>query len=376
MVIDTLISGQVISEKAKRISQLLSVDSVLSSDMFVVSRHYPRTTQATILKEYGEEDPITELEHKLETDIRDLIVCLEDGYVEGESATYQYLINETKNVLDYIRYHYTRTVDYGSFRNQLLSGVSYDFDLGTMAYQEAWDYSKYGHTHDFTRVRLSAAYSSPSCLLSCRISNSAGAVGDTSFCMPEFVRPTQKIYKVGEMKFLAVDGRTVDVNSPSFDGWVFADGSTYAKSDFPEAYEAFKSAPGSTVDSFAVPVISGFVRPFPFRDQTTQFHAYQNHVTPHKHADIDNSQFKTYSKSTDVQIMIPIFYDGGGSTQPTAMHTGYSKYYGTMNNLSVEIESQDFTSYPAETVQMAQDTESKPRRNVFSVMVYIGKKAA
>jgi len=57
------------------------------------------------------------------------------------------------------------------------------------------------------------------------------------------------------------------------------------------------------------------------------------------------------------------------------MHTGYSKYYGTMTNLSVEIESQNFTSYPAETVQMEKDFESKPKRNLFSAMVYIGKKA-
>jgi len=66
------------------------------------------------------------------------------------------------------------------------------------------------------------------------------------------------------MKFLARDGRQVDINSPTFDGWVFADGGRYSKSVFPEAYEAFKSVAGSDANSFVVPAISGFVRPFPF----------------------------------------------------------------------------------------------------------------
>ena len=52
--------------------------------------------------------------------------------------------------------------------------------------------------------------------------------------------------------------KTININSPDFDGWVYADGSTYSKESFPYSASVFPTASDST--KFVVPILSDFIK--------------------------------------------------------------------------------------------------------------------
>lgn len=75
---------------------------------------------------------------------------------------------------------------------------------------------------------------------------------------------------VGEVKMLTDLGRrTVDIRSEDFDGWVYADGSSYSQSDFPTAYVRFRGSNGR----FSVPRLEQF-----FRGTTNSGDVFSNKV--------------------------------------------------------------------------------------------------
>ena len=62
--------------------------------------------------------------------------------------------------------------------------------------------------------------------------------------------------------------RNIDITSPDFDGWVYADGEKYKKSEFPDAKGCLYPEPTTTRagmateddGKFSVPILSDFIK--------------------------------------------------------------------------------------------------------------------
>ena len=113
---------------------------------------------------------------------------------------------------------------------------------------------------------------------------------DVELKMPEFEKPVYRLDSIGDVKFLGVNNRAqINYTSNSFDGWVYANGARYPKSQFPEAYEIYKTMSGSDSTSFVVPVISNFIQPFSdiTSENVLSVVPFQNHLRSHTHDSID-----------------------------------------------------------------------------------------
>jgi len=73
---------------------------------------------------------------------------------------------------------------------------------------------------------------------------------------------TEFLPAVGSIKYLARRNPVVvNAGLDSFDGWVYADGQTYSRADFPTADSVFGTRFGGDAARFAVPNLMQFVRP-------------------------------------------------------------------------------------------------------------------
>lgn len=362
----TILSNQILSETSKKLSQLQQVNDILSSDFFIVERSYPKQIQLEILRE------------ELSSNLEKLIVLLEDDYNESEYDTYQYLINETKHTLQNISNINSYRLDYNTLSTNLIKQISTDYNFGTMAYEEKWDYSKIWHTHDYSYVNFEQAPASNVSAIANIIITDSNNANILSLCMPNTKQIEYKIADIGEYRYIARTNRSqININSNDFDGWVYVDGSTYRKDDFPEAYEIF-NPDHIPSDQFTIPCISNFIKLNGFSDTMRNDFSdviYQNSIHEHSHPGIDSNQFKDYSGSTRVQVKLSVYYSGFGSTNVKALHTGYVDENGELKQLSVIINSNTLRSIPTKTIELGLDYESRPENQLIPMMVYIGKRS-
>lgn len=86
----SILSDQILADSSKKLSELDRAGTVLSSDLLTLERSRPKEIQHEILKE-------------IESDVQNLIICLEDGYDDEHPEKARFLINEVKSVLENAR---------------------------------------------------------------------------------------------------------------------------------------------------------------------------------------------------------------------------------------------------------------------------------
>lgn len=180
---------------------------------------------------------------------------------------------------------------YGDLVGDLAARFRERMSLGSMACKETWEYSEIGHAHDYTKTAVTPFYGTEHGVIATCVVSDAKSSSEMSIGLPEIELPKYEPYRIGDVALFARSGvLSVDVGSSEFSGWVYADGKEYRKSMFPSAYEAFKSLPGSGLDKFVVPVISGFLKPNPGTEFVNGSYLsavqWRNQTPQHSHADI------------------------------------------------------------------------------------------
>ena len=129
----------------------------------------------------------------------------------------------------------TRSIDYGTFRNQILDDI-YKTILGvkSMAYRSKSQYALSSHVHDSIYNTLSIGGYKTGDVQLFSVSNTGNASGTQTVTATTIRGEYPPEPKIGQLKFICVR-RNVDINSQDFDGWVYADGTTYSGSLFPSA---------------------------------------------------------------------------------------------------------------------------------------------
>ena len=366
----------IIADNSQKLSQLPRTLSISADDLYTFERSFPKEVQAEILNE-----AISALTSDVATDFDQLLeICLEDGYAENETGTAvisaHYLINELKTTLENVRLRYSYSAKMQDLVKFILDKLEAAAGLSSMAYKEKWDYSRSWHEHDYSEVRVSALCSE-SPIAKVTISDSDPShTKEILVGLPAYEAPNYKLYDIGEFKLLAVPNRQqMSTSDPNFDGWVYADGSTYSKEYFPKAYSVFNPS-GIPPDSFNVPNIHDFIKlnGFSNSDENSFLSVhYENAISPHKHDDIDNNQLKTKTLQQTVDIEIPIT-NGANNKKEDSLHTGYQTQYSVLSALSVTINSNNLETQLTSTQPLNNDIESKPMHQVIPLMVYIGKK--
>lgn len=366
-----------IADNSQKLSQLPRTSSISANDLYTFERSFPKEVQAEILNE-----AISVLTSNITADFDKLEICLEDGYAENEAGTAvisaHYLINELMTTLENARLRYSHSTKMQDLVKFILDKLEAAAGLSSMAYKEKWDYSRSWHEHDYSEVRVSALCSeSPIAKVTISDSDSSHTK-EISVGLPAYEAPIYKLYDIGEFKLLAVPNRQQMLTSdPNFDGWVYADGGTYSREDFPKAYSVFNPS-SIPPDSFNVPGIHDFIKLNGFSDSDENSFLsvrYENAISPHTHGDIDNNQFKTKTLQQTVDIEMPI--RNGASSKTTdehCLHTGYLTQKSVLSALSVTIDSNNLETQLTSTLPLNNDIESKPMHQVIPLMVYIGKK--
>ena len=306
---------------------------------------------------------------------------IEDLHKSGAVSTQQYgvLLNEFKTKLENAKIEETYTVQYKKLRDFIAHMIS-EIDLGTIAHSSIYDFSFAWHEHDeYSYVSyLPNASPNASSLIAIMTTTTGEFENQLSICLPDVIVPVTDSAEIGEYKFVALKSRTsIDVNSPEFDGWVYADGSSYLKAQFPRAYEVFNPT-HSPATTFVVPNIDSFVKLNGFSTASVNSFdkvKYKNAMSPHVHKEFSNDQLLNYSKVNKVTAQMPYNFSHASNTAATAFHTGFTKKSGSskLDGIKITINANEINSSATETLALNQDTESTPRHVVIPLMTYIGK---
>lgn len=160
-------------------------------------------------------------------------------------------------------FHRSYRETYDDFRYKVFYDISAGIPFGSMAWENQDEYALVKHLHDYSYVSVYPYYTEADAnsnlynLIGIVHLSSATADNQVSIWLPEIEEPIFfEDHLIGELKPVALDRGllpAVDLDSKYFDGWVYCDGASYPRDDFPEAYEIFRYAEGSTKNTFRVP---------------------------------------------------------------------------------------------------------------------------
>lgn len=357
-----------LSDSSQKLSQIERIASLSASDIFVLDR-ITRGDKANVV-----------ILDELEKDAAELecIIALEDNFDTFSEG--KFLLNEVQRSISYIKLFNSHKVSYGILSDYLevSSTVS---GLGTMSMRDKSEYSKYDHSHgdSYSLTQVFPIQKSGDPLATFDISNSEGSKSITIYQPHADVVESRK-YSIGEIKLIArANYDAIDINSSQFDGFVYADGKTYSKSDFPSAWQTFSS--GRTATQFKVPVMEHFIKLVNSVDTNVngQKVDFYNYMPAHKHEDINNIQIHNYTKSIEIDVkMVGNNVGSGTSGVAKAVHTGYTKHEDNdkyrLQHLSIDLGDQSIASYATVTKDMPSEVESKPKHYRIPCLIYIGKR--
>ena len=69
-----------------------------------------------------------------------------------------------KMTLERVRYRNSYSIEYGKMSDHIISTLSSEYNFGTMAYEDKWDYARSWHLHDYSYTELKPEYFSNSLL--------------------------------------------------------------------------------------------------------------------------------------------------------------------------------------------------------------------
>ena len=145
------------------------------------------------------------------------------------------VLSKKQNLCKISDNHYSQKISYSSFTSQTLQKLSSMFSFGTMAFENKDDYALVSHENihfnDYNYVTFDFKYTSSKDTTTIAKIKRDDTVYHLRIPNPKY--PKQKEPPIGQVKFVAIPNPApVDVYSTDFDGWVYADGSSYSIDDF------------------------------------------------------------------------------------------------------------------------------------------------
>lgn len=211
-------------------------------------------------------------------------------------------------------FHDNAHVMYADMRDQMIERLSSEYQFGSMAYCDENAYSKADHGHDaeYDRVVMDTKCTDGIHVASFfSRSKLGGGVDQTDVCLYTYQYEYDSPL-IGELKFVTdTSPRNIAVDSEEFDGWVYADGSSYSSEKFPSASETF-GTPGSS--TFNVPLLQEIPRGCATNLEVASYRA-GTEVTP-VHCHDSNMVFDSRVITGEISVLTV-----NPATQGTASHT-------------------------------------------------------
>ena len=268
------------------------------------------------------------------------------------------VLKHQRNPTEYI----SKQVTFDMLSAKLVADINSLLNFGSMAYVASSDYAPIGHQHEGTYNKVAI-----SCVLSAALSNDHIATFNVDGDKYELYAPKPTIRQlpapeVGQLKLIYQTAKQViDVNSDNFDGWVYADGSTYSASMF-DVKDAFDVNEDGT---FTVPNLNNFIKLNPKPYQANDISEKYEHVDPYHTHDI------TMSLSGNVKGSLKYNHTSSFGGIPWShgvdYKTGTCVFQIELDYSSLKISSKD---YIEQSQQVGEETY--PTYNSIPVMVYIG----
>lgn len=256
----------------------------------------------------------------------------------------------------------SKKVTFDMLSAKLVADINSLLDFGSMAYVASSDYAPIDHQHEGTYNKVAI-----SCVLSAALSNDHIATFNVDGDKYELYAPKSTIRQlpepeVGQLKFIyQTTKQAIDVNSDNFDGWVYADGSTYSTSMF-DVKDAFDVNEDGT---FTVPNLNNFIKlnstPYQANDMSEKY----EHVDPYHTHDI------TMSLSGNVKGSLKYQHTSGYGGIPWS-HGRTDKDGTCIFQVELDYSLLKISSkgYIEQSQQAGEETH--PTYNSIPVMVYIG----
>lgn len=274
----------------------------------------------------------------------------------------------------------SKSISYNSLSSSIFTNWKDALDIKSMAYEETWKYAEKEHNHDGVYNKLSVEQYHISGQKTCvAIISSSNQPQELSVFAPVVVSMDPPEYEIGTIKFVYTNSphsrfTNEDIMSDDFDGWVYADGTTFTidernKSRFKKALDEWGVT--NSQFSFKIPCLSNFIKSSYKELPNLSVFPQQLGVAEHSH-DIDqiefdgelklkkNFKFKTYEN-----------YGSPAKNYSRNIHNG-------INN-SVNIGKVNF-NFDLEQVQFdlscneygSSNQKFEPRHNSIPIMIYIG----
>ncbi len=303
------------------------------------------------------------------------------------------------------------SLTYGNLSADLSVKLNQLLGFKSMAQELSIDWAFSSHLHNYSKLTVEPLYgvdgpvagrtADVSTIFNLTVSDETNTQKTYSIAMPVEELKLPDVYKIGEMRFLALpQSKLTEIGSvyfggalgtetnprgfprDDFDGWVYADGKFYTKDAFPEAYELYKDMVSPRrPNTFKVPDFSTFVTANP----NTAGNGLGRQgptlgLKPHAHtvSSAGNSSFS--GGKLNVNCTISCYSTGGYSST-----TGYQAHSSSGNTerkpitaLTCTADMSKFELSLADrstnTVGSASaTTEIYPTFNFIPAMVYIGR---
>lgn len=266
-------------------------------------------------------------------------------------------------------------------------GVLEKLNLKSMAYEDKYAYSPVRHIHDYSKVYIDSF-------------NTYGLTKDvkkeetgelsilarieingqkTNINALGAFNPDPPVVDIGTLMFVAYKTlSSIDTNSPDFDGYVYPDGRSLKKEDFPDAYQCFGDTYKLTSDpddEFRIPILSDFIclNPMTTTTECCKRNNFQNGIKAHTHEWQLSMEGKTQPMKIDVGV-------GGANWNDGGIHQGdltSKQMPDHITNAQVRLSSDNLylnNDFDAETnEQHITEVESTPNYMLLPVLIYIGE---
>ena len=264
-----------------------------------------------------------------------------------------------------------------------------------MAFRETWEYSKIDHVHDYNYAICKPTYqisdfedpNDISCICEVLTSNSTER-GVVSILYPPLKKTKPVVSDIGEFRLYAAKNTKTatqirnDIDNGTFDGWVYADGGQYGKTqgkyDFTEAFLHYDG----TGTTFNVPMFQDFLRlngtPSGIDEHGYDKVLYRNRLVAHKHS---LNPYRGGLVGSRVTIELTLCGDHADKSGNKGLHLRFdatgTNYKMTKITADIDIDDASATGtmkYSNDSVGENLDVETKPRHYILPGMVYIGVK--
>ena len=355
----------------------------------------PSVTLSSIIDSCGIYDPdicpydlvgnhFCELSQTNYVDDRDLFIISKQRY-DFNSSLYAHESQSVK--YDELQKHIFK--DMKQILNDILS-------VHTMAYEDTTTYSPIDHDHSGKYSSVSAKFPSNARHLATFTTYLSDYIVHTGYeeeypyhatiSVDESKKTTYKLYEpiqiqpidVGTIKFVvkkSVD-QNIDINSPTFDGWVYCDGKTYSDVDPKRFAQALELYGTTTPNSFKVPDFHTFFKLNPGTQLTSAYEQKTSQIglLPHMHKIKSASMTINIGKPTlqTLPIVNKCVSSPGSDCLNGHPWGPDTKSIGNSFDSSV-INGNNYTINGFTTTATSQTvSEPKPYHNIIPVMVYIG----